>query len=117
ILGGMKVQLIKKNYSDVFKCMFLESSDEDVFHVTFSFGSGYGDRLVSENQNILWVGSGSSNIVTNIKRNKITAAFPDVEVTSMVTMDTANLGVKIKADIFKETIHPLLDIIFFEEIT
>lgn len=105
------------NYSDVFKCMFLETEDEDVFYVSFSFGSGYGDRLVAENEDMHWVGSGSSNILINIKKDRIKSSLPDSEVTSLVTMDTANLGVKIKTSVFKEVIDQLINIMFFEEIS
>jgi hypothetical protein len=99
------------------KCVFLETVSREEVYISISYGAGYGDRLINENNEMMWVGSGSSNILTNIKKKQLQEKFPDLELNAQNTMDTSTINIKITDGSFKDAIDPILEILFIEKVT
>src|SRR5690625_5752917 len=76
------------------RCIFLETVSHEEVYISISYASGYGDRLITENNEMMWVGSGSSNILTNIKRNQLQEKFPELELNAQIAMDTSTIDRK-----------------------
>jgi hypothetical protein len=99
------------------KCIFLEAASDKEAYISISYGAGYGDRLITENNEIMWVGGGSSNILTNIKKNQLQEKFPEFELNAQIAMDTSTINIKITDGSFSESIDPILETLFTEKIT
>jgi len=99
------------------RCIFLETVSHEEVYISISYASGYGDRLITENNEMMWVGSGSSNILTNIKRNQLQEKFPELELNAQIAMDTSTINIKITEGFLKESINLILETLFVEDIT
>src|SRR5690625_2350671 len=99
------------------KCIFLETASQEEAYISISYGSGYGDRLITENNEMMWVGGGSSNILTNIKKNQLREKLPDLELNVQITMDTSTINIKIPDGSFTEFINPVLETLFTEKVS
>ncbi|WP_164216030.1 hypothetical protein [Virgibacillus sp. YIM 98842] len=99
------------------KCIFLEAASDQEAYISISYGAGYGDRLVTENNEMMWVGGGSSNILTNIKKKQLQEKFPGFELNVQITMDTSTINIKITDGMFTDAIDPILETLFTEKVT
>jgi hypothetical protein len=103
--------------NNTLKCIFLETISHEETYISISYGAGYGDRLIAENDEMMWVGGGSSNILTNIKKSRLQEKFPDLELSAQITMDTSTINIKIANGSFKESIDTILETLFIEKVT
>ncbi|WP_078577925.1 hypothetical protein [Salipaludibacillus agaradhaerens] len=96
---------------------FLNTPNQEGVCLSIHFGTGYGNRLISIDNNMRWIGSGSSNILINSLKNKIKSLYPSIECHVDVTMDTATLTLKMTVLEFKENVESLLSLLLSKEIT
>jgi len=98
-------------------CVFLNTPTQDDVSISIHFGTGYGNRMVSIENKMNWVGSGSSNIIINIMKNRFKKSLPFIDANFDVTMDTTTLTLKMTALEFKEDIETIVTLLFSKDIT
>ncbi|GAA0303951.1 hypothetical protein GGQ92_001767 [Gracilibacillus halotolerans] len=98
------------------RCLFIDSNERDKVYVSLHIGSGYGDRIIAKNGDMEWVGSGTTNILLNIRKNQMKAKRPDLNFQSIITMDTATLFVEVPVSEVEEITEIMLASLQWEDI-
>ena len=113
---GDRMLLEREVLHNRLRCLLLDSKEKDKVYVSLHVGTGYGDRIIANNSKLTWVGSGTTNMMMNIRKEKIKAKFPDLEVHSIVTMDTATMLVAIPAPHLEDVMEHFLSSMLTEKI-
>lgn len=113
---GDRMLLEREILHNGLRCLLLDSKEKDKVYISLHVGAGYGDRIIANNNKMAWVGSGTTNILMNIRKKKLQSTFPNLEVQSIVTMDTSTMMLELPTHRLEEGIEHFLSSLLIDEI-
>lgn len=116
-MEGDRMLLEREILHNGLRCLLLDSMEKDKVYISLHVGSGYGDRIIANDNKMTWVGSGTTNILMHIRKKKLQDKFPDLKIQSIVTMDTATMMLELPPQRLEEGIEQFLSSLLIDEIS